>query len=433
MDNQTACNNLTTTFRSNAGKSYSYWRLRILYSTILGYSAFYLVRANFSIAVPGMRAEFDYTRAETGFVLTLYSLIYGIGKFCNGYLSDNSDARYFMSIGLLCSALLSACISITTGLTFLCIVWACNGWVQSMGWPPSAKLLTHWFSAKEIGTKWSIWSCSHQIGSAAIAILGGYLIHRYGWRSAFTVPALMSGLISIFLFNRLRNKPTTVGLPAVEIYKSETYNKDHQHSERLTYKEIIDLVLTNRFVWYISLANMFLYIPRMGVLNWAPTFLSEFKGADILLAGSQLAIFDIAGIPGAIIAGWFSDKIFKGRRGPVATIYLLLLTLSLIILWKTPKGHHLLDTIALVFAGFLVAGPQVLAGIAIADFASKRAVGVATGFMGLITYIFSAAISGIGVGKIVDIWGWDIGFIVFISSALIAAIFFSLTWKTKAE
>ena len=434
MENQSICHNNTTNsnFRSTEGKSYSYWRLRILYSTIIGYSAFYLVRANLAIALPGMREEFDYTRAETGFVVTIYSLIYGLGKFFNGYFSDNSDARYFMSIGLFCSALLSAFVSISTGLVFLSIVWACNGWAQSMGWPPSAKLLTHWFSSKEIGTKWSIWSCSHQIGSAAIAILGGYLIHQYGWRSAFTVPAIISSVISLFLFNRLRNKPTTVGLPEVEIYKDEErLIPANTNNEKLTIKEIINLVLTNKLVWYVSLANMFLYIPRMGILTWAPTFLSEFKGADILLAGSQLAIFDIAGIPGAIIAGWFSDKVFKGKRGTVATVYLILLALSLVVLWQTPKGYHLLDTIALVFAGFLVAGPQVLAGIAIADFASKKAVGVATGFMGLITYMFGAAMSGLGIGRLVDIWGWDVGFIVFIVSALVAAMLFLLTCKTS--
>ena len=90
-------------------------------------------------------------------------------------------------------------------------------------------------------------------------------------------------------------------------------------------------------------------------------------------------------------------------------------------------------TIALMLAGFLIAGPQVLVGIALADFASKRAVGVATGFSGAMGYVFGAAVSGVGIGKMVDIWGWESAFMSFVFCALAGAFFFSLTWNARAK
>ena len=293
MTNQSAA-----TFTTDAGKSYSYWRLRILYSTIIGYAAYYLVRQNLSMAVPGLREAYGYSMAEIGYISSAFAVVYGIGKFFNGYLSDRSNARYFMALGLLGAAAVSALMGVGTGLIFFGFCWAVNGWFQSMGFPPTARLLTHWFSPRELGTKWSIWSCSHQLGSAASVMLAGFLVNQYGWQSAFFIPSVIAALFSLFLLNRLRDTPKKVGLPSVELYKNDTKNVLHNEDEKITMREVCEIVLKNKLVWYISIANLFLYIPRMGILNWAPTFLKEFKGADLLLAGSQVAAFDVAGLAG---------------------------------------------------------------------------------------------------------------------------------------
>jgi phosphoglycerate transporter family protein len=415
------------------GKSYSYWRLRILYSCIIGYATFYLVRQNFSMAMPAIGSEFGYNKTELGWIISSFSVIYGIGKFLNGYLSDRSNARHFITFGLLGSAAISIAMGYSSWIILLACLWAVNGWFQSMGWPPCARMLTHWFSPRELGTKWSIWSSAHQIGSAAIGLLAAFLIENYGWRSAFFVPGIIASLVAIFLFNRLRDNPKDLGFPPVEEYKNDATHELAESNDKISLKDAWNLVFRNKWVWYFTLANLFLYIPRMGVLNWAPTFLKEFKGVSLVIAGGQIAVYDIAGMVGGVAAGWLSDRYFAGRRGPVATIYLLLLAVSVLVLWKVPAGHPMIDAISLMCAGFLVSGPQVLSGIALADFASKRAVGIATGLQGFMAYVVGSAISGAGVGKIVDLWGWGAGFTCFIISTLIAAVFFALTWKLRAK
>jgi len=55
---------------------YAYWRLRILYSMIFGYAAFYLVRQNqFSLAIPSLSAEFGYTKTQLGAIITIWSIV----------------------------------------------------------------------------------------------------------------------------------------------------------------------------------------------------------------------------------------------------------------------------------------------------------------------------------------------------------------------
>ena len=412
--------------------SYRYWRVRILYSSLIAYAAFYLVRQNFSMAIPAMMEEYGYTKSQLGLIGTYFSIVYGVGKFINGYISDRSNARYFLSIGLFCSAIMSFCMGFMNGLWSFTLFWVINAWVQSMGWPPAARMLTHWFSPREIGTMWSLWASSHQIGAATIVALSGYIIPIYGWRSAFIIPSILALGFALFSFNRLRDTPKELGFPTVENYK-EDLNYDETHNERINFKEVITLVLKNKLVWYVGMANLCLHIPRMGIFFWAPTFLKELKGFDLKIAGLQVAAFELAGLVGGIMAGWLSDKVFQGRRGPVGVFYLFFLSIALFILWKLPSHQPYVYALGLMLAGFLVYGPQVLVGIAASDFASKRAVGVGTGVTGTLGYVGSA-FSGGGIGYLVENHGgWDTGFICFIISSLIGAGFFALTWRHRAK
>ena len=413
--------------------SFTYWRMRMLYATIIGYAAFYLVRQNLSMAIPSIGVEFGYSKYDLGWIATIFSITYGIGKLINGYLSDRSDARYFMSVGLFLSAIVSFCMGFGSSLFFFALFWGLNGCFQSMGWPACARLITQWFSPKELGSKWALWASSHQIGAIAVFGLAGFLIEHFGWRAALIVPAFISMGLSFFFFFFLRDTPKQVGLPPVEEYKGDVDHISHFYDERITFKEVITTVLANKLVWYMAIANMCLYIPRMGIFFWAPTFLKEYKGVTLITAGMLLASFEVAGLIGGIAAGWISDKFFGGRRGPIATVFLIGLAIALYIVWIIPPGYPLLDALVLMIAGFLLNGPQVLNGVATADFASKRAVGVATGITGVCAYAGSALLSGAGFGKIVEIYGWEGGFMLFILASLIGAFFFALTWNNRSK
>ncbi len=412
---------------------YAYWRLRILYSMIFGYAAFYLVRQNqFSLVMPILNGEYGYSKTQLGGVITIWSLVYGIGKFVNGYFSDRSNARYFMTIGLVGSAATCCILGFGSSLYFFGVFFAINAWFQSMGWPPVARLLTHWFSPTELGTKWAFTSTAHQLGGAIITFMASVLIELYGWQSAFIVPSILVMGIAAILFNRLRDTPQSIGLPSIEQHQGLVKEPVEGEEENLPPKELIKLVLCNRLLYCVCMANMFFYIVRLGILNWAPTFLRELKGASLMSSGWQVVGYDIAGIFGGIAAGWISDRYFSGRRGPVSVIYMTLLMVCLCYLWWVPAGSHLMSALTMMVLGFLVYGPQVLAGVASADITSKKAVGMANGLTGTFAYLGSA-LSGICVGWIADHYGWNGGFIFFIAAAFLSTFFFSLTWGYRAK
>ena len=427
-------------------KTYRHFRIRVLYSMIIGYAVFYFVRANFSIAMPVLLRDMGYTKTDLGLVLTLFSIIYGFGKFANGVLADRANARYMMAIGLFCAGVVNFFFGLSSSLMAFSIFWLINAWFQSYGMPASVRLLTHWYSPTELGTKWGLQSTAHQIGSAGIMVVAGLLVGGFnwnifgvdigmeglGWRYAFYVPAFLAIACSFFLVNRLRDTPQSIGLPPVEEYRGDAHITDPEEDHAKSVKEIFcKYILKNRFVWTVALANVFVYIVRIGIRDWSPTFLVETRGATIAGAAFKTAGFELAGMIGAIGAGWVSDKVFKGRRGPLAAISMLLLGCAVFALWKIPPTYPMVDAVLLISAGILVYGPQLLVPVAAADFATKKAASTATGLTGMFGYVGSA-LTGVGTGVIVDKYGWDGGFLFFTAAAIIGMLLFLSFWKYRA-
>jgi OPA family glycerol-3-phosphate transporter-like MFS transporter len=291
-------------------------------------------------------------------------------------------------------------------------------------------MLTHWFAPKELGTKWALGAASHQVGGAITLVFSGYLVANYGWRYAFFVPSILAVAISYILFNRLRESPKELGFPSVEVYKGDKLFEEDASEDHMTTMEIFCKVFSNRNMWYISFANICIYVVRIGIIFWGPLFLKEHNGVSLIHSGWQVASFEISGLFGGFVAGWLSDRKFKGQRGLVALVFMICLALTLVIFWQIPPGYSQFCTMALSLVGFFVYGPQVLVGVVSADIASKKAIGTANGFVGMMGNVGSA-LSGVCVGWLIDETGWAGAFSFFIVAALLGSYLFFLTMGKK--
>jgi len=400
---------------------------------IIGYALYYVVRKNLSMAMPALEGELGLTKTDLGLVLTIFSVIYGVGKLLNGVLADRANARWFMVIGLVGAAAVNVLFGLGASLLWFGAFWLLNAYFQSMGWPPCARLLTHWYPRQRLGTWWGVWNMSHQLGGAGILVLGGYLVANHGWRSAFFVPAALAAGGAVVVALLLRDTPRSVGLPPVETRDARSAPAPDEEDD-LPFREILfRQVLTNELVWLMSFANFFVYVVRIGMLDWAPTFLVEHKGSSLEHAGWQVAGLEIAGILGSICAGVISDRVFRGNRAPVNVAYMVGLIGFVVLLWFIPAGNAWLDAGALIGVGFLVYGPQMLVSVAAADYASRKAAATATGMTGLFGYLGSAA-CGVGIGAVVDHWGWGGGFLLFGIAAVCGLGLFglALVWTRRS-
>jgi MFS transporter, OPA family, glycerol-3-phosphate transporter len=414
-------------------------RIQVFIGIFIGYAGYYLVRKNFSLAMPDL-IDRGFSKGELGIALSGVSIAYGISKFLMGNLSDRSNARLFLPVGLILSALTMIAMGTIpfalSSIVIMFILLFINGWFQGMGWPPCGRVMVHWFSLRERGVKMSIWNVAHNVGGGLIGPLAIAGLAIFGtWQSKFYFPGIIAIIIAFIAYLLIRDTPQSCGLPPIETYKNDhPVDYSQQHEKELSARQIfIDYVLVNRVLWYIAFANAFIYLVRYGVLDWAPTYLKEAKGFSVNETGWAYFAYEYAGIPGTLICGWLSDKVFRGRRAPATIIYMLLVLAAIIVYWKNPPGQPSIDNVALIIIGFLIYGPVMLIGVQALDLVPKKAAGTAAGLTGLFGYLGGALFANIAMGYIVDAWGWNGGFLVLIAACVLAIFFTALTWnKEKA-
>jgi len=419
--------------------SYRRLRLQVFIGIFVGYAGYYLVRKNFTLAMPYL-IEQGYSKTDLGLALSGVSIAYGLSKFIMGSVSDRSNARTFMTLGLSCSALIMIFMGVvpfaTSSVTVMFVLLLMNGWFQGMGWPPSGRVMVHWFSSGERGTKMAIWNVAHNIGGGMvgpIAILGMAIFAD--WHSILYTHGLVALGVALVIFLTVRDTPQSEGLCTIEKHRDDypkTYKYGESSEKELSAKAIFfEHVLNNRFLWTIALANAFVYFVRYGVLNWAPTYLNEVKGFSFEQSGWAYAFYEFAGIPGTLICGWLSDKVFNGRRAPVSIGYMLLTLICVVVYWKNPAGNPGIDIAMLIGIGFFIYGPVMLIGVQALDLVPKKAAGTAAGFTGLFGYVVGAVSASIVIGYVVDSAGWDAGFSLIAGACVLAMLLIALTSRAE--
>lgn len=414
-------------------RKYRYWQNHVLVFSILGYATFYFVRKNLGFAMPLMGKELGITKGSMGLFLTLHGVIYGVSKFLNGFLADRSNARVFMAVALIASALLNILFGLSSAVVAFGIIWMINGWFQGMGFPPCARLMANWFPPKQLATKFSIWNSSHNIGSILIVLLCGFLLSGYffppNWRLCFFVPAAIAIVVAVLLWFLLADTPPSVGLPELEGTHVELSEKESGADfKAFVFKQ----VFRNKYIWLLATANFFVYTIRYAVFDWGATMLMEAKHIKIMHAAGMIAGFEVFGLIGALLGGWITDRFLGGRAVRACVVYMALAGVSVFLFWKIQTQSELLITGLLCATGFFVYGPQCLLAIACANLATKRAAATAVGLTSIFGYA-STLLSGWGMGALVQNYGWDAAFRGLMVVAVVGTLLFIAAWPAKAH
>jgi OPA family glycerol-3-phosphate transporter-like MFS transporter len=422
-----------------AQAAYRRLRIQVFAGIFVGYAGYYLVRKNFSLAMPYLIDE-GYSRTELGFALSGVSIAYGLSKLLMGSVSDRSNPRYFMALGLG----LSACVMFVFGfapfalssVAAMAVLLLLNGWFQGMGWPACGRTMVHWFSVGERGMKMAVWNVAHNIGGGLVGplFLVGLALTGGDWRSVFYLNAGCAVAIALFILVMVRDTPQSEGLPPIEEYRDDRaphYDSETHEREMTTVEIFFTHVFRNRLLWYLAIANVFVYTVRYGVVDWVPTYLKEAKGHSVDTSSWAYFIYEWAGIPGTLVCAWLSDRVFKGKRGPASLVFMILVTAAVGVYWINPAGNPGVDMVALMAIGFLIYGPVMLIGLHALDLVPKKAAGTAAGLTGLFGYFGGAFAANIAIGAAVDHFGWDGGFWLLFGSCLMSVGLFALVWRME--
>ena len=426
------------------------WRRKIFVSTWLSYVGFYFCRKPFSAAKSAIGAEAGFNATTLGDIGAAYLVAYAIGQFLAGWSGTRFGPRANVLAGMGLSIVVTLAMGVHLDAWVLAGLVAVNGLAQATGWSGNVGTMASWYGKHERGRVMGVWATNFTVGSLLSASVMAWLLGRHAegapapWRDTLYVGAGVLAVIWIVFYLWQRNRPEDVGLPPIEedaqdsggggsVFRNASPDASATPSEPSGFGGLSRAAWTNLLL--VAGFYFFAKLVRYAVWSWVPFFLERNYGLTGSASNVYATVFDLMGIPGVWVAGWLSDRYFQSRRGEVALILMLGMTLACGLLLAFGDLGVGVFAVLLALVGFTLYGPDaLLTGAGAMDIGSRRAATFA-----------AAMISGVGslgpivqelvIGRMYDSKGGDLGpvFALLFGSAIAAACFCGgLVWRNRS-
>ena len=424
--------------------TYMSLRNRTFWGATIAYSLYYVCRMSINVVKQPLIDEGVLSAGQLGLIGSALLFVYAVGKFMNGFIADYCNIRRFMAVGLFISSVMNlvmGALGFFTGMIpsmvmffGFAILWGVNGWMQSMGSAPGVISLSRWFPRSKRGSYYSLFSSSPYIGEFIsyniLAVVVGWL----GWQSGFMMAALAGFIGTALILLFVSDTPESKGLPSIQEISGETLTKE----DSMPTKDLQKMVLKHPGIWVIALASAFIYITKYAIAGWGVLFLQKARGFELAEASQVIAFSAVSGILGTVLAGWLSDKVFKGDRVKPAVLSGIISTSSLILFLFVGGGFVLNIFYVSLFSLSVGVLYCIVAGLMAVDIVPRKATGAALGVVGISSYV-AAALQDITSGLLIqyntvqvdgaDVYDFGPVSWFWIGAAVISFVLPVLNWK----
>jgi OPA family glycerol-3-phosphate transporter-like MFS transporter len=400
------------------------------------YAVMYMARYNLSFANKALSDAYGWDKTQVGTIISVALLLYGLSALFNGPIADRIGGRRAMMIGAAGACVFNLLFGLGAYMGFLGTgpvllayftgVWALNNYFQSYSALSLIKVNSGWFHISERGVFSAIFGSIIQSGRALIFFIGGIIVTVLPWPFVFFIPSAIVGLMSLAIFAVVRDTPVDAGLPALD-----TEDATSGYAGKVTVGFVVRRVFTNPVTVTIAVAEFCTGFVRHGFEQWFPRYMQEAQhlrlDSPIFQKGAIAVV--IAGIAGAFAAGMLSDWLFRSRRTPVAFIGYALQIAALAVVWQS-------QNLTLIIAAFVVNSLAIsmvhsmLSGTASMDFGGQKAAATAAGLFDGMQYLGGASV-GVGVGWLLDTFGWGAWGPSMIGFASVGAVLMLVLWNAR--
>ena len=425
---------------------YKALRNRTFWGATAAYSLYYVCRMSLSVVKQPLIDEGILSAGQLGLIGSALLFVYAVGKFMNGFIADYCNMKRFMATGLFISAAVNLIMGalgffhgpagLPSMLIFIAfaVLWGINGWMQSMGSPPGVISLSRWFPRSKRGTYYSIFSSTPYVGEFLSFIITGMVVGAFGWEYGFIVAAAAGLVGSAVILLFVSDTPESKGLPSIyELSAEQKTKEDHMPT-----KELQKIVLRHPGIWIIALSSAFIYITKYAVAGWGVLFLQKAKDFPLEEATQIIAFSAAFGVVGTVLAGWLSDRIFRGDRVKPAILSGVLSFIALALFLFAGGGYVMNIFYVSLFSLAVGVLYCIVAGLMAVDIVPRKATGAALGVVGISSYV-AAGLQDITSGYLIqcnttvenglDVYDFGPVSWFWLVAALISFILPVLNWK----
>lgn len=379
------------------------------------YLFFYTGRHNFGWAAHGMAADFGVPFATIGWVSFAMLIGYALGQLVNGNLADRFSARIMVPLGAYLSIGANIAVSFAESLDAIMVLWALNGFFQSMAWAPGGKIISNWWGSEEKGMAFGLYTMAAGLSSVVTYLLSIVIVSQdLEWRMLFRLPILLLLVTATLFLIFVKDRPSELGYA-----NPDSDGPDGKDGQNITWRERYRDVLRNRSFLLVVLAFGFESMARYGFIFWVPV---HYLGGNWKENSHNLWVtflLPVGMAAGAVSFGNLSDTLFRRNRIASIRVGMLSCTAVALAIYAAPAGNVVVQAVIMLLAGFFVYGPQANFWTLCPEMLGNHRTGTGIGLMNTCGYLF-AALGEPFFGRLIDITGDSS--CIFIAIAVICAL-----------
>ncbi len=334
------------------------------------------------LLLPIIKEEFSLNYAQSGLLLSSYTIMGAFGSLITGYLGDRKGRRFILSWGFFLGSLALVLCAFSGNYWYVFLSLILLGVGISAFHPSMIAVISNSFMQKR-GAVLGIFQFWGWIGTLSVVLLISFLLKVFSsWRTVLLVLSIPGFIFAPISFRFLKNLITE---------KRQRSESDPQYF----LEEKREKVRFLTFVVFI-LANTLFTITYYSVANFIPTYLVEERSFNVTFASYSFLIVVGGGLFGALISGKMVDLLSS-----LDSLIIFVLIGGPIIIFLTLAKNYLLLITMLVLFGISYAGIYPAQQTYMAESTPQKTRGGAYGVIFCVSYIVGAIAPGI-TGIIAD-------------------------------
>jgi len=353
------------------------WRYyhTVWFVLVFGWITNYMIRIGFSPALLPIMDEFKITDADAGLLATAFFVGYAVMQFPAGHLGDRVGRKVILTI----SSFGWAVAALLTGLTRSYVqLFACRlitGLTEGAYFGDDRPVSAAYTPKEKMGLGQGVSFIGLGIGMCLGMLLAGMIADAWGWRIIFilfSLPAFVAGfLILMFIKEPAKDSGNSEEDPDNK-ETSSSPQEDSKPLEGQNHRASYKLVFKNRDLWMLYLGGIPSIYALFVIGTWAPKIFKELGVTSLANASIYSSLLGLAAIPGLMITGYISDKLYQrgfGRKCAVVASCIILAIFMGLMGYAIDTGAPVWVFVVYIFiAGFFVWGMwapffSIIAGI----------------------------------------------------------------------
>jgi len=244
--------------------------------------------------LPMIRSEFALDYAQSGLLISAFTLCYGISQIPAGWLADRIGPRVLITIGLCGVALAGLLVGLSQGYLMTALFFAFMG-IAGGGYHPAAPpLISAAVAPQKRGQAMGLHMVAGSTPYFLAPLMAVAIAGLWGWQGTFValaVPTFVFGIILYIFLGRLPERKQTQ--PPSEKQPSQG------HVSKGRFRPLFAFVFLSSFTHAVTFSTV----------TFVPLFIIDRFGIEKETAATFLSIFYSAGLWASLMGGALSDRI----------------------------------------------------------------------------------------------------------------------------